>query len=290
MTAPTGVSTLALGAGRSIAYAEYGDPSGSPVIYLHGTGSCRLEAAAFDQLARESGVRLIAPDRPGSGASPAQAGRRVADVVTHIDRIADDLGFERFSLAGASGGGSHLLAYAAARPERVSMAVPINPGIPGDDTASLAGCPRRVRLLVGTARRSPLAFRLLTRPARRIGRDFPAAAARRPASHPDAAVLAMPEVVELLATAFAEGMRLNPDTFADEALMIWRDSWAEGIAGIPVPVHVFCADQDDYAPFARRLARDLPRGVLHPFPGGHMSFLHPEVRRDVIAVLTGARS
>lgn len=284
----SGVSALELGAGRALAYAEYGDRGGNPVLYLHGTGSCRLEAAAFDALAADRGLRVIALDRPGAGASPAQAGRRVADVVGHVDALADHLGLGRFSLAGASGGGSHVLAYAAARPERVLSAVPINPGIPGDDPELLAGCPPRVRLLVRTARRSPRAFRLLTRPVRAVGRDFAKVAAKRPASHPDAAVLAMPEVVDLLSSAFAEGMRLNPDTFADEALMIWRDSWAQDLASIPVPVHVFSAEHDDYAPFAARLARDLAQGSLHTFPGGHMSFMHPDVRRDVVNELAAA--
>lgn len=284
----TGVLALELGEERALAYAEYGDPGGRPVLYLHGTGSCRLEAAAFDALAADSGLRVIALDRPGAGASPAQAGRRVADVVGHVDALADHLGLGRFSLAGASGGGSHVLAYAAARPARVLTAVPINPGIPGDDPELLARCRPRVRLLVRTARRSPRTFRLLTRPVRAVGRDFAKVAANRPASHPDAAVLAMPEVVDLLGSAFAEGMRLNQDTFADEALMIWRDSWAHDVAAIPVPVHIFSAEHDDYAPFAARLARELAQGFLHTFPGGHMSFMHPDVRRDVVTVLAAA--
>ena len=53
-------STLRLPDGRRLAYAEYGDPAGRPLIYNHGLLSSRFEAAFADGAARRLGLRLIA--------------------------------------------------------------------------------------------------------------------------------------------------------------------------------------------------------------------------------------
>jgi len=58
-----------LGDGRRLAYAEYGDPHGTPSLYFHGTPGSRLEAGMLDDAARREGVRLIGIDRPGYGYS-----------------------------------------------------------------------------------------------------------------------------------------------------------------------------------------------------------------------------
>lgn len=55
--------------GRRIAYAEWGDAAGTPVVYCHGLPGPRLEARLADAPTRLPGMRLIAPDRPGFGLS-----------------------------------------------------------------------------------------------------------------------------------------------------------------------------------------------------------------------------
>jgi pimeloyl-ACP methyl ester carboxylesterase len=61
---------------RRLTYREYRAPQGRPVIYHHGTPSSRVKPEAFGlpAAAAVSGVRLIAPDRPGMGGSDHQAG------------------------------------------------------------------------------------------------------------------------------------------------------------------------------------------------------------------------
>ena len=61
--------TLQLADGRRLGWAEYGDPSGRPVLAFHGTPACRLLYAPADQPAASKGLRLVAPDRPGYGLS-----------------------------------------------------------------------------------------------------------------------------------------------------------------------------------------------------------------------------
>ena len=55
--------------GRTLEYADFGDPSGTPLVYLHGTPGTGGQAAVVDDVARRHHVRMLAPSRPGYGAS-----------------------------------------------------------------------------------------------------------------------------------------------------------------------------------------------------------------------------
>ena len=62
-------TTVALRDGRTLEYADLGDPAGTPVLYFHGTPGTAGQAVVVADAARANGVRLIAPSRPGYGAS-----------------------------------------------------------------------------------------------------------------------------------------------------------------------------------------------------------------------------
>ncbi len=89
--------------GRTVMFAEWGDPDGAPVFALHGTPGCRLNRHPNEELVRSTGARVITYDRPGYGGSDRLAGRRVADCVGDVLAIADSLGLERFAVGGGSG-------------------------------------------------------------------------------------------------------------------------------------------------------------------------------------------
>src|SRR5256885_812391 len=54
-----------LESGAVVAFEEYGDPNGVPVIFCHGWPSSRTMARLTDEPARDLGIRIISPDRPG---------------------------------------------------------------------------------------------------------------------------------------------------------------------------------------------------------------------------------
>jgi pimeloyl-ACP methyl ester carboxylesterase len=108
--------------GRTLAFAVWGDPDGFPVLALHGTPGCRLERWPDEELYRRLGLCLVTHDRAGYARSDRRRGRRVADEADDVVVLADHLGFERFGVSGASGGGPHALACAALLPERVVRA------------------------------------------------------------------------------------------------------------------------------------------------------------------------
>jgi pimeloyl-ACP methyl ester carboxylesterase len=112
-------ATVDLPDGRTLSYAEYGDPAGRPVFAFHGVVGSRLLWSLCADEATDRGIRLLAPDRPGFGVSDFQRGRAILDWPTDVCALADHLGVDRFGVVGFSGGGPHALACAHAVPERV---------------------------------------------------------------------------------------------------------------------------------------------------------------------------
>lgn len=112
-------STIELSDGRTLSYAEYGDPEGTPVFAFHGVIGSRLMWSLADEAAADRDIRLVAPDRPGFGASDFQCNRRLLDWPADVTALADELGVDRFGVVGFSGGGPHAMACAHAVPGRV---------------------------------------------------------------------------------------------------------------------------------------------------------------------------
>lgn len=109
--------------GRTLGYAQYGDPDGDPVLWFHGTPGARLQVPP--EIAAEGearGLRVISVERPGNGQSTPHLYRRVKHFAPDIEAFADAHGLDRFGLIGLSGGGPYVLACAHQLPERVAAA------------------------------------------------------------------------------------------------------------------------------------------------------------------------
>ncbi len=106
--------------GKRLAWNEYGDPGGHPVMYYHGWPSSRLQARLAHHLALERSLRIIAMDRPGMGASTYEPGRTLRSWPDLIASFANSLGIRKFGQLGVSGGGPYVLACAAGIPERLT--------------------------------------------------------------------------------------------------------------------------------------------------------------------------
>ena len=115
--------------GAVIAFDEYGNANGVPVIFCHGWPSSRTMARLTDEPARDLGIRIISPDRPGISGSSLQPDRKLADWPRLVERIADHLGIRDFRILAISGGAPYAYATAAAMPKRV-RAIAIVGGAP----------------------------------------------------------------------------------------------------------------------------------------------------------------
>ena len=79
-------------AGRALEVQECGDPAGHPAFFFHGLIGSHHQASYIAEPARENGLRIIAPNRPGVGRSefvdrksPLEAVADVEDVAAALD-------------------------------------------------------------------------------------------------------------------------------------------------------------------------------------------------------------
>jgi pimeloyl-ACP methyl ester carboxylesterase len=115
--------------GAVIAFEEYGDANGEPVIFCHGWPSSRIMARLTDEPARDLGIRIISPDRPGISGSSLQPDRKLTDWPALVERIADHLAIRDFRMLAISGGAPYAYATAAAIPDQL-RAIAIVAGAP----------------------------------------------------------------------------------------------------------------------------------------------------------------
>jgi pimeloyl-ACP methyl ester carboxylesterase len=243
--------------GRVIAFAVWGDPSGFPVLSLHGTPGSRLERWPNEELYRSLGVCLVTHDRAGYGRSERRRGRSVADEVEDVVTLADLLGFERFGVTGGSGGGPHALACAALLSERVVRATcvvgiaPLGPsGLERD--AWLAGMdPENVKefgwasagedvLMVELEREhAAMVQRVAADPTTVLG-DFEL-------SESDRAQLARPEMRQIISESVPEQARHGIWGWVDDDLAFIR-AWGFEVREITVPVLIWYGTTDVLVP------------------------------------------
>jgi len=107
--------------GEQVAFSEYGDTRGEPVMFCHGWPSSRLMAQFTHDAARELGVRIISPDRPGIADSSFVTGRKLLDWAPLVSELANFLKLEKFRVLGISGGAPYAYTLAWAMPERVRV-------------------------------------------------------------------------------------------------------------------------------------------------------------------------
>ncbi len=113
------------------------DGKGTPVLFVHSDGG---NLHHWDNIrAKLKGRPTAAFDRRGHGKSdpPKSGSFAAADEASDIVAIADVLGYERFFLAGHSGGALVSLAYASEEPDRLLGLVLVDP--PGDPAAMPEG-------------------------------------------------------------------------------------------------------------------------------------------------------
>src|SRR5262249_15001023 len=132
--------SLGLPDGRRLSYAEFGDFRGLPVLAIHGTPGSRFMFGLTDQAARERGLRVIAPDRPGYGHSEYRRNASLMRAAEDFISLADALQLKRLAVIGVSGGGPHAIATVSGMPDRVALLALVSPVGP------VAECRKQVRM------------------------------------------------------------------------------------------------------------------------------------------------
>ena len=256
-----------LSSGRSVAFAEYGDPNGTPVFFCHGWPASRLQGALLHEHARELGARIIAPDRPGVGYSPSHPGRTLRDWPGLLGEMADALELPRFHVLGVSGGGPYALAAAWGLPGRIP-AVAVVCGAPplvgGADPSQLNPA---YQWLLRTHLNSPRTLRWLFRAARPFARVRPPDWVRpwllRKLPPPEAETLADNHIFETCFYNYRESWRGGADGLYGDAA-IFADPWGFDLEEIKVPVRLWHGKQDRN--FAWEVSQEIAARLPHCTP------------------------
>jgi pimeloyl-ACP methyl ester carboxylesterase len=265
---------IVLADGRLLAFDEWGDRAGSPVISCHGGLSSRLDASPLHERCRDAGVRLIAPDRPGSGYSDPAPKRTLLDWPRDVAELADALGVERFGVMGWSLGGQYALACAHALPDRVTRAAVLAGVVPFEVEPSREGLAWFDRGLLALSRWAPPLAGL----ALRIGVKLPSVermqkAILRDGNPADRDALRRDPSPTWAAEAVKESVRAGTRGVVRD-YRIWRERWGFELGAIQVEVGIWQGDDDSMVPLsdAELLADRIPRSRLVVCPGeGHLS-------------------
>src|SRR5947199_9153114 len=92
-----------LGNNRVLAFEEYGDEKGVPAIFCHGWPSSSTMAQLTEEPARDLGIRIISPDRPGISGSSFQLDLKLQDWPPVVRRLADLLELRELHVLSLSG-------------------------------------------------------------------------------------------------------------------------------------------------------------------------------------------
>jgi pimeloyl-ACP methyl ester carboxylesterase len=277
-----GALRIRLRDGRRLGYAEWGDPAGRPLLYFHGWPGSRVEGRLADEAAKETGVRLIAIDRPGMGLSDFQPRRTLVDWPEDVLEAAGALALDRFAVLGISGGGPYAAACAWKLSDRLTRAGLVSCLTPLDVPGATAGMGRRNRLsfeLVGRVailRRvvfAAMAVSVRRRPDRMLERGVEAAVDKDYLSRPDVRRV----LVESLSEAFRSGSR-GPAW----EMGLYARPWGFRLEEIRMPVHLSHGERDANAPvtMGRYAASVIPECQATFYAGeGHLHFVDrlPEI-------------
>lgn len=285
--------TLTLPGGRTLGYAEYGDPKGAPIFYFHGFPGSRYEARFTGEPANAGGARIIALDRPGIGLSDFQPGRRLTDWPEDVAAAAGALGIDRFAVAGMSGGGPYAAACARRLPDRLTSATIISGLGPLAAPGMMSAMSLRNRLLsMAAVYALPLAQFTITLIGRQLDdREKAIAMIHKSANDADKQLLdERPEVAEGLYDSMKEAYRRGSRGLRWE-LRLYARRWGFSLDRITVPVFIWQGEADENVPpvMARYQAERIPGCKATYWPGeGHFAGVrHAEEILEAIVTSAG---
>jgi pimeloyl-ACP methyl ester carboxylesterase len=270
--------------GRTLAYADHGDPAGPVVLTCVGTPDSRLVGRRLVTLVEQLGVRILVPDRPGFGRSDPQPGRLLTDWPADAAALLDALGVDRCAVSGGSGGGPYAVACGVLLADRVTAVALVAPAAP-------RGAPVHgfVPLEEAALRERGQTF------ARLIQADpqgvFAFIAPDESESDRQAHAALDPDEKEEVFANLREAFRQGADAYVQDHLICASD-WADLLPRLTRPTRIWQGTDDNNVPAesTRWLAARIPHAELTLLPGvGHglTDQTMPDVYRWLLATAEG---
>jgi pimeloyl-ACP methyl ester carboxylesterase len=290
VTNPTTRQTVSLADGRRVDVIEFGAPDGTPALYLHGTPSSAREARWLHEAALSAHVRIISMDRPGYQASDPLVSPAFEATAKVVVDVATQLGVERFSVVGFSGGAGSALATAAVAPDRVnSVHLGGGMGSPVPGASKVVPASRRIFFKVA-ASAPPVAKFIVGRMSKRMNKllgpklqmptlavlellEGPAKGSQVSAAESFARASSQADL-RAWASEYLEGASAIDAVWADMASL--SRPWSFELGALTTPVELWHGTDDGAVPYsyAEALSKQLPNATLHSLQGeGHFVFL-----------------
>jgi pimeloyl-ACP methyl ester carboxylesterase len=261
----------------TIAFHEYGVPSGAPVLFCHGWPSSSTMAELTHLAAREAGVRIISPDRPGISGSAGRGERKLLDWPLLVAALTAHLGITDFRILAISGGAPYAYVTGWAMPERVKAIAVVSGAPPMAEMTDQSGLLPLYRWLLTLYRTRPQLLRGLFHLAR------PFACVRLPLRFRpmllkllqpcDAASLRDSAAFEACFESQRRAWRGSADGVMRDA-QIYAEPWGFRLEDVKVPVRLWHGKKDRSFSFrvAEDVATHLPNGTLRLVEdAGHFS-------------------
>lgn len=260
------MSELRLSDGRRIAYEQFGDPDGYPIMLFHGNPGSRLAWDLMPGSPFMSGVRLIAPDRPGYGGTDFRR-NAIESWPGDVGELADSLRIEKFALFAPSGGGPFALMCAWKIPDRISRVGifgSVGPLVPEATEGALSS----LRLLWKLS--NPLNWLVrvqmwfMAQWARRNPESLALRVRDLELNDIDKAVFNRLQLEKMFAKEFPEAYRQNGIGSAYDTSLPGR--WPIPLGDIRIPVQVWHAEQDN-------LVGNMPLYIADHIPNATLTVL-----------------
>jgi pimeloyl-ACP methyl ester carboxylesterase len=212
--------------GAVLAFQEYGNVTGTPVLFCHGWPSSRTMAQLADQPARCLGIRIISPDRPGISGSSIHLDRKLSDWPRLVEQLVNDLGIDAFRILAISGGAPYAYATAVAMPQRVRGIAIVGGAIPFAELKDFKGLLPLYRWMLAFYRNRPRVLRQLFRLAQ------PFLAFRAP-------IRLRPLLLKMLLLRPCDEVSLRDDAAFEAIFESQRRAWRGSAEGVMIDAQIY---------------------------------------------------
>lgn len=263
--------------GRSLEYIEYGDSSGTPVLYNHGMPGSAFEAQVLNDVFKDNGLRVICPNRPGIGRSSSLSEYSLSQITQDCFFLLESLAFNKVTVIGWSSGGVPSLWQAKHSHTQISQVILLSSY---SHFAELDQAPShfagQASVLKQVTTRFPALGLLACKMAGYLLKYMPSLYFKLLMQHchtPDSDIIeAHPHYRDMLIEAQKQSISQSASTLFMDLLIQFRE-WPFYLKSIECPVTVFQGDRDPFVPerIGQHLADCLPNAQYHLLPGqGHM--------------------
>ena len=270
---------------RRVGWRHFGDPDGTPVLFLHGPSFGAGEYAEDRRLAARYGLSVYAPERPGYGRTDShEAAENVLDCqIRDACALLDQEGVEAVTILAHEVALIPALAMARHCPERVRGILGVSAAPPFVQLEQLMVIPDHQSVFIEAARHAPwlahLLIRLLVVQMRKLG---PQEWVRVIFGdlEPDSRVMQRPELLAGIVGSYSFYVNQLGQGFEQDLEMMHTD-WSDLVRSVPVPLRLLHGAENPTTPPAqldvfRTLRQDTPVEVVEQ-AGLTLAVSHPHL-------------